>query len=53
MKPWFLAWVMDGWWYLSLKRGSPREAGWEERDKAHKGGLGAIQEEMSRKKPDM
>lgn len=33
--------------------GSPREAGKEESDKAHKGGLGGIQEGVSRKKLDM
>lgn len=53
MKPTFLAWVMDGWWYLSSKWESPRESCWEESDKAHKGGLGAIQEEVSRKKVDI
>lgn len=53
MKFWFLVWVMDGWWYFLLKRGSFREVGWEERDKVYKGGLGVIQEEMFRKKSDM
>lgn len=52
MKLRFLACVVDGLCHLSLKRGSPREANREESDKAHKGGLGAIQEEVSRKKLD-